>query len=66
MKPTPFDWSKYETVPFAVMGHSSQLGWLELARPSSPAEARQRYDAADFRRKYLLNYGAIVAEQGNG
>jgi hypothetical protein len=56
-----FDWSQYETVPFAVVAHSSELGWVELARPAEATEAWRKYEAADWKRKVLLNYGMEIA-----
>ncbi len=60
-----FDWSKYDDVCFAVLGYSSSLGWLELWRGRGDAgEAWRKYDAQDYRNKLLLNFGAIVRQEG--
>jgi hypothetical protein len=57
---TPRDWSRYETVPFAILIRSSITGWIEAARPTE--NPFKRYEAFDGP-KMLLNYGMIVAEK---
>jgi hypothetical protein len=63
MKKPKVDWSSYEAVPFAVLIHSGVMGWLESTRPKSAGDAWRSYEAMDSKKKMLLNYGLIIAEQ---
>lgn len=56
------NWERYETIPFAVVCYSSVIGWHVFDKPL-PQHARKRFEDADYRLKYLLNYGQIIAEQ---
>ncbi len=59
MKTSETDWSRYETVPFAIFIKSAVTGWIEAARPTE--NPFKRYEAFDGP-KMLLNFGLIVAE----
>jgi hypothetical protein len=60
----PIDWSLLESVPFAVLIYSTVAGWIVMSRPESPGAAWRSYEAADSKRKMLLNYGQTLAEDG--
>lgn len=56
------DWDKFTSIAFAVVFWSSEVGWITMSEPSSPAAAHQSYDACDSPKKMLLNYGQILRE----
>ena len=44
----PTDWSKFENIPFAVVFWSSELGWLTMTQPDSPAEILHGQQAIEW------------------
>lgn len=66
---TETNWEQYDNVALAVLIHSTESGWIEVARwndtnrPAEQAlrEARAKYEAMDGK-KMLLNFGSIIAE----